>query len=269
MRQKLGQHFLRDRNILNFIADAASFKKGDIVFEIGPGHGSLTRALLERGARLIAFEKDPLLAREVADTFLAPLIKDVSHFSIPSAGSAVVVLGDALVLLSPYCTLLKKKKFFVVGNIPYYISGALFRSLGWLSFLPERAVFLIQKEVALRMSAQKGLNALAAWVGCWADVSIERTVRPGSFSPPPAVMSAVVSLTKKKTSFCTPVFDRFIGIAFKHPKKTLVSNLREGGFSKEGSLALVARLGANSDVRAHTLSLAQLHTGSLLLERFS
>lgn len=170
--RRLGQHFLSDPRILGRIADALDPVPGETVLEIGPGQGTLTEVLLQRGLKVIAIEKDRRLAGALARDNLT------------------VIAGDALRLEWPRVTK-------VVGNIPYYITSPLIdRAL--TPPLPERVVFLIQEEVADRIAAKPGSKTYGALsVGVQAVARVEKvfTVAPGAFRPPPRVRSAVIRLT--------------------------------------------------------------------------
>jgi 16S rRNA (adenine1518-N6/adenine1519-N6)-dimethyltransferase len=170
--RRLGQHFLDDVGILGRIVDALDPVPGETVLEIGAGKGSLTAALLGRGLKVIAIEKDRALAGALARENLT------------------VIDGDALRLEWP-----RVPK--VVGNIPYYITSPLIdKALS--PPLPERVVFLMQAEVADRLAAKPGSKMYGALsVGVQAVCRVEKlfAIAPGSFKPPPKVRSAVVRLT--------------------------------------------------------------------------
>src|SRR3989344_3428483 len=129
-KKSLGQHFLHAKPYLQAVADAAHIKEGETVFEVGPGEGSLTSVLLEHGAKVVAIEKDrrlvPLLREKFKDF-------DISKFE--------VIEGDALDF---DIAKLKIENFKLVGNIPYYITGALFKKFLTAPHQPSTLVFLIQ-----------------------------------------------------------------------------------------------------------------------------
>jgi 16S rRNA (adenine1518-N6/adenine1519-N6)-dimethyltransferase len=177
-KRRLGQHFLADPRILARIADALEAGPHDTVLEIGPGHGGLTGALAERAGEVIAIEKD----REL----------------IPSLGNRLpkvrVIEGDALQL---DWHALVPSSFLLAGNIPYNITSPLLDK-ALLPPLPRRIVFLVQKEVADRVTADPGTSEYGALsVGIQAVASAERlfTVAAGAFQPRPKVDSAVLRLT--------------------------------------------------------------------------
>ena len=200
--RRLGQHFLSDPRILGRIVDALDPVPGETVLEIGPGKGSLTAALLARGLNVVAIEKDRVLA--------AGLVR----------ANLQVLQGDALRLEWP-----RVPK--IVGNIPYYITSPLIDK-ALTPPLPERVVFLVQAEVADRLSASPGTKTYGALsIGVQAVCRVEKlfTVAPGSFKPPPKVRSAVVRLTPLAQPLVRPEeitpFRVFVTACFSQRRKQL------------------------------------------------
>jgi 16S rRNA (adenine1518-N6/adenine1519-N6)-dimethyltransferase len=177
-KRRLGQHFLADPRILARIADALEPGPADTVLEIGPGPGGLTGALLARAGQVIAIEKDRDLISPLRERF----------------PGARVVKGDALDL---DWHKLVEPPFLVAGNIPYNITSPLLDK-ALLPPRPERIVFLVQKEVADRVTAEAGTPEYGALtIGIQVVASAERlfTVPAGAFQPRPKVDSAVLRLT--------------------------------------------------------------------------
>jgi 16S rRNA (adenine1518-N6/adenine1519-N6)-dimethyltransferase len=177
-KRRLGQHFLADPRILARIADALEAGPADRVLEIGPGPGGLTGALLARAGQVIAIEKD----RDLIPTLRA---------RFPAAR---LVEGDALDL--DWHDLVETP-FLVVGNIPYNITSPLLDK-ALLPPRPARIVFLVQKEVADRVTAEAGTPEYGALsIGIQVAARAERlfTVPAGAFQPRPKVDSAVLRLT--------------------------------------------------------------------------
>ena len=200
-RPRLGQHFLSDRGILGRIADALDPAPSDLVLEIGPGKGALTEVLLARGARVVAIEKDRRLAATLQERGAA-------------SGRLRIVEGDALRVdwhqlvleTSPTAPRAPLPAFRVIGNIPYQITSPLIEK-SLTPPLPERIVFLVQREVADRLAAEPGSKAYGALtVGVQASCRVERLfrVQPGSFRPPPTVESAVIRLTPLAVPLVAP-----------------------------------------------------------------
>lgn len=247
--KKLGQHFLKNKAKLRKIVDALELKDGDVVIEIGPGRGALTEEIVNKFIslkvnrfKLIAIEKDGNLAENLRN-------------SMEIHGDSVEIIeGDALKIL-PQLTykLTNLKTYKLVGNIPYYITGYLFRILGELEARPELIVLLIQKEVAERVCAkssrfrqarlpdgqgfggQTKMNLLAASVQFWAEPKIIGYVSRKDFFPPPKVESAIIKLTTYNQQPITnnlqsitqaDKYYKFIKILFKQPRKTILNNLQ-------------------------------------------
>lgn len=208
MPRKFGQHFLRDQRILARIAEAACPEAREpLLLEIGPGRGALTEHLIRRCERLVAFEIDPQLIDGLRERFPSA---EIVHQDILDA--------DLAGLPDPA----------ICGNLPYYITSPI---LSKITSLPswKRAVFLIQREVALRVAAGPGsrdYGYLSVATQLAAHVDLLFNVPPYAFSPPPQVDSAVIRLR--------PRIDRpgnlntllpFVGHCFAHKRKTLRNNL--------------------------------------------
>jgi 16S rRNA (adenine1518-N6/adenine1519-N6)-dimethyltransferase len=208
MPRKLGQHFLRDANILARIAAAACAQPVPTLVEIGPGRGALTAHLLPLCERLVVIEIDHDL--------IAPL-----RLRFPTAE---VIESDVLAAdLSSFDAPV------VVGNLPYYITSPIIERVLELPQL-KSAVFLIQREVGERIAARHGkrdYGYLSAITQLVADVELLFTVPPGAFAPPPKVDSAVIRLTPKKERPADfEAVKRFLSTCFQHKRKTLRNNLR-------------------------------------------
>ncbi|HSM18526.1 MAG TPA: 16S rRNA (adenine(1518)-N(6)/adenine(1519)-N(6))-dimethyltransferase RsmA [Gemmatimonadales bacterium] len=181
-KRELGQHFLSDPSILRRIVAALNPDRGDVVLEIGSGQGSLTSVLLERVDHVIAVERDRDLVPGLRQDF----------------PSATIIQGDALDL--DWHALATGRPFLVVGNIPYQITTPLIDK-ALTPPRPARIVFLIQREVAERLTATPGTKAYGALtIGVQAMAQVERLFRvpAGAFHPPPQVQSAVVRLTPRR-----------------------------------------------------------------------
>jgi 16S rRNA (adenine1518-N6/adenine1519-N6)-dimethyltransferase len=228
--KRLGQHFLADPRVLERIADALGDIDGRAVVEIGPGRGALTDLLVARGARVIAVELD----RALADLLRARY-----------AGRTVtVVQGD--ILETPLATLVEGP-FVLVGNVPYYITTPiLFHALRRPR--PERAVFLVQLEVAERIVAapgSKAYGALSVNVQTVASPELLFRVPRGAFRPPPKVESAVVRVAPRP--------DPVVGAEREEALRTLV---QEAFGLRRKQLRRVVRTVARLDVAAADAALA-------------
>lgn len=243
MPRYLGQHFLKDKSVLRKIAKSLELRNGDIVVEIGPGHGELTDEILKYpGVEVIAIEKDKKLCEFITDKF---------------SGDARVkiIKGDALRKIP----LLNLKNYKIAGNIPYYITGHLLRIIGELKNKPARIVLLIQKEVAERICAvTPRSNLLSLSVQFWAEPKMMEIVPKEYFSPPPKVESAVIVLetlsNKGSIGKESGKYYEFIKKAFKQPRKTLFNNLVSGGFGRENAINLIKSMELEPDSRPSQLS---------------
>lgn len=240
-RKRLGQHFLSDPRILARIADAVGATRDDTVLEIGPGPGGLTTALLERAGRVVAIEKDRDLAARLRQQL--PALE--------------LVIGDAL---DEDWHALGGPDALIAGNIPYNITSPLLDK-ALTPPRPRRVVFLVQKEVADRVSAPPGSDAYGALsVGVQAVATGERLfiVPAGAFMPRPKVDSAVLRLTPLATPLVPDAlistFRRVVVGLFGFRRKQLARGLRElTGCSPERAHALLAEAGVEPSLRPEVL----------------
>jgi 16S rRNA (adenine1518-N6/adenine1519-N6)-dimethyltransferase len=247
-RKSLGQHFLTDRRILGRIADALHLTGSETVLEIGPGRGSLTDILVERAGRLIAIEYDRALAELLRQRYLRR-----SNVLIAEADVLEVSLGE--LAAGPYV---------LVGNVPYYITTPiLFHAL--TPPRADRAVYLVQKEVAQRLSATPGSKEYGALTVNVAAVARAETlfgVAAGAFSPPPRVESAVVRITPLADSLVRPEEERpfrlLVQGAFGMRRKQMRRVVRSlYALDADGADALLGAAGIEPEVRPEVLTPAQ------------
>lgn len=247
-RKSLGQHFLTDRRILERIADSLRLAGGETVVEIGPGRGALTDLLADRAGRLVAIEYDRALAERLRERY-------ASRHHVIIAQADVLEVSPGAMAAGPYV---------LVGNVPYYITTPiLFHGLA--APRPERAVYLVQKEVADRLAAapgSKAYGALTVNVAAFARVESLFRVPPGAFSPPPTVDSAVVRLTPLDVPLVTDhdaaAFRQLVLGAFGMRRKQMRRVLRSlCAFSVEDAEWVLAQCGIDPAARPETLSPVQ------------
>jgi len=179
-RHGLSQNFLADPDVLEAILAEADPRPGRRVLEIGPGLGLLTDGLLDAGAAVTAVELDRGLAAFLRERFDAPL----------TAGALRLIEGDAL---DQDLVRLVDPPYEVVANLPYHITSPILHALLGRSPRPERAVLMVQREVAERIAAPAGkMSYLSIFVQYHARVRIAFMVPAGAFEPEPAVESAVI-----------------------------------------------------------------------------
>ena len=245
IRKSLGQHFLNDRRILERIADALDLDGSQTVVEIGPGRGSLSDVLAPRAKRLVLVEYD----RALAD-LLRKRYQDRQSVEVVEADVLTVDLGQ-----------LANGPYLLVGNVPYYITTPiLFHALERPR--PERAVYLVQREVADRVSAQPGskeYGALSVNVQAVARPKTLFRVAPGSFQPPPKVESAVISVEPRSVPAIAPeheaAFRRLVIDAFGMRRKQLRRILRSlWHLDAPGADAILATAKIDGEARPESLT---------------
>lgn len=238
--KRFGQNFLVEKGYLDKIVQTVGFTPGETVYEVGPGLGTLTRALAEAGARVISLEMDRRLEAAYTET-LAGL-------------TAQIVWGDALAF--DWASVPPQSLF--AGNLPYNIATPLITLL-LRSGRFRRMVVLVQKEVALRMTAQPGTpeyGLLSLRVQYHAQARRIVDLPPGAFFPPPRVTSSVVCLNPN-TNPDHPALFRLIEAAFAQRRKTLLNALKAAGYDPGKVSQALWALNLPPQVRGEALSLQQ------------
>lgn len=208
--RKLGQNFLVDSNLLAAIANSAELADGELVIEIGPGTGALTRHLIARGCRLIAIEFDARFAAYLSEEF---------------ANSATIVGEDAVRV--DYDALTLGEPFSCIANLPYAASGPIIIRLLESENRPRQFHILLQREMAQRLAAPPGgklYGALSVRVQALYTAQISRIVPPEVFWPPPEVESAVLGMLPRPDAPDRETFARlskFVKVAFSQRRKQL------------------------------------------------
>lgn len=249
-KHNFGQNFLHNPELVERIAKRVVPANEGTVIEIGAGLGALTSALLERAGHVIAIERD----RD-----LIPILHE--QFSIEiEAGKFVLLEEDAK--STDYEALFGNapKPAVLAGNLPYQLTGPLLRRVVELSKVIERAVFMVQLEVADRLCAtpaSPNYGALSVFVQACFSVERVMTVGCGAFYPQPRVDSAVVELTPLKPAVAeeTQVFRELVQRAFQQRRKML-RNAWHGMSSVEDDdvQRAASRAGVDLDARGETLS---------------
>jgi 16S rRNA (adenine1518-N6/adenine1519-N6)-dimethyltransferase len=243
--KKYGQHFLNDKKILTGIVDALAPTESDTVVEVGPGRGSLTDILVERGGRVIGIEIDRALAQQLSKRYA-------------ERTNAHILQGD---VLETDLHGIAGDDFLLIGNVPYYITTPIvFKALE--PPVPRRSVFLVQREVAERMAASadtESYGALSVNIAVVAHVEQVMIVPAGAFQPPPKVESAVVRLTPRATPLVSaeslPAFRAFVQAAFGLRRKQMLRVLRTvRAISPDAASALLQRAGIDPVARPEVLT---------------
>lgn len=242
-KKSLGQHWLKDRDVLISIAEEAGIKEDDTVLEIGPGLGTLTSELLRRASKVLAVELDEELAAKLPGQFpgknLEVVNQDILSFDLNRL----------------------PKNYVVVANVPYYITSKIIKLLTTSVNRPRTIVLLIQKEVAVRLAATAGdMSILAVSAQLYADVRLGDLVPAEYFTPPPKVDSQVVILNTLETPRVSPeqekLLFRVVKAGFSAKRKKLRSSIASGlHVSKPEAEELLKKAGINPDDRAEQLSI--------------
>jgi len=252
-KPKLGQNFLVDEEAIQRITASIGDLKGRTIVEIGPGHGAITGTLAARAARVLAVELDHELALHLRVQFppdrVTVIEQDVLQFDLMAASEAA---GERLL---------------VVGNLPYGITSPILLKLAASHAALDRAVLMVQREVADRVTAQPGsrdYGLLSVTMQIYGPTQQLFTLPPKSFSPPPEVHSTVfrwrfaprfAELGIEEASFL-----RFVRLCFAQKRKTLANNLRAAAIPPATVTSAMAEAGLSSLVRAEALPIESFAT---------
>ncbi len=247
--RSLGQNFLTDDLAISRICDLADLSGQDLVIEIGPGIGSLTRELAHRAGRIVALE---------IDRHVMPAL---TH-NLDGLTNCLIRQADALSIHLPDLTDGWSGSVKLVANLPYYITTPLMVKI--LCELPtcQTVVLMIQREAAGRVLAAPGgkqYGPLAILVACYGRASREMVVPAASFYPRPGVDSCVIRINtdRRMQIDAWPDFHRFLENCFTQRRKTLMNSLKTAGWASERQKKLLqwlATCGLAADIRAEMLS---------------
>jgi 16S rRNA (adenine1518-N6/adenine1519-N6)-dimethyltransferase len=271
-RPKLGQNFLISSTAQAAIADALGDVSRRTVVEIGPGRGAITHILARRAHRLIAIEFDPALAAQLQADFSAQPSVTILRQDILATDLAKLA-GQAHAGFDAGTNADRLSRLLVVGNLPYYITSDILLRLFAAHTIIERAVVMIQREVADRVAARPGTRdygLLSVTAQLYARVEKLLTLPPGAFSPPPLVHSTVLRMTMAPRfdelqlaatqSEIDPAmpFVQFLRTCFAQKRKTLANNLRAAGHAPDAIASALAASAVAPQSRAEQLDLPTL-----------
>ncbi len=250
-KKSLGQHFLNSAVVPGFMCDAGEIIPGDLVLEVGPGTGALTREILARGATVIALEADRR-AVEVLERDFAPEI---------ASGKLKVIQTDVREL--DLGTLgLTDHSFKVVANIPYYLTGHLFRVFLEGAPQPKSLVFLVQKEVGKRatvlLSRGEKESLLSLSIKAFGEPKYIRTIGKGHFAPPPQIDSAIIlvkNIGRERFNDLSPKdFFDILHLGFGSKRKQLLGNLAKK-YDRDKIARVLESLALSLDIRAEDIDI--------------
>lgn len=246
--KKLGQNFLIDPEVVRQIAAAAELTAADTVLEIGPGIGTLTQALAETKAQVVAVELDAKLV-------------GVLHKTLAAYSNVRIIPGDILKL--DIAQTVAAPSFKVAANLPYYITTPILFAILEQDLPWETMVVMVQKEVAQRIAAAPGgkeYGVLSVAMQYYAEPQLVCQVPRTSFLPVPKVDSAVVLCRRRRQPPVTApkaLFFKVVRAAFSVRRKMLSNSLKNMGLNGEQVRAWLTRAGIDGTRRAETLSLAE------------
>ena len=209
--KKLGQNFLCSGNVLDNIINAAELHSEDIVLEVGPGTGILTRKLAERVDKVIAIEKDRSLTEL--------LFKELEMFN------NIEIINEDILDYE-----IQENNYKVVANLPYYITNPIIMKFLESNNKPELMVLMVQKEVGQRICSNvPNMSKLSVFSQLYSDPEIVGKVSKNNFWPKPKVDSVIIRLrSKEQPNIDMALFSKLVNIGFSHPRKQLLNN-----FSKQ------------------------------------
>ncbi|AUB32172.1 16S rRNA (adenine(1518)-N(6)/adenine(1519)-N(6))-dimethyltransferase RsmA [Spiroplasma floricola] len=250
-KKKFGQNFISDKNLIKKIIDILNQDPNHLIIEIGPGRGALTKELVNRFKKVIAIEIDYDM-----ETILKSEI-DSDKFEL--------IINDCLEV--NFKEIIKENKFnrvSLISNTPYYITSEIIFKTLKISKLLDKAIFMVQKEVAQRICAkpnENNYNNLSVATQLYSDVKYEFTVNKNMFKPIPKVDSAIISfefndinLNKVKDDI---KFIAFVRKIFNNKRKTILNNLTNITNNKQTSLNILTKLNIKENLRPENITLDQ------------
>lgn len=254
--KNLGQNFLINQDVVDKIVDSAQIEKEDLVIEIGPGLGTLTKCLLEKAKKVISVEIDKKMINILQDRFSI-----YSNFELLSNDILKVNLKQIIKIQKEK---LGVKNVKIVANLPYYITTPIVMKLLEEKLDLESITIMIQKEVADRLIAipgQKNTGAITYSIYYYAISQDIMEVPNYSFIPEPDVTSKVIKLNIRKKPIVEvqeeQLMFKIIKSAFMQRRKTLLNSLKNANIfkTKEEAIKLLKSLDLNENIRAEQLSL--------------
>ena len=244
-KKSLGQNFLKDKNIINKIVSSINPAKEDLIIEIGPGAGALTKELVKKESDIICFE---------IDTRLKETLESIDKDKLK------IVFEDFLkVDINKYIDEKKYKNLYFIGNLPYYITTAIINKIVKESN-PYEIVIMIQKEVADRFSAKPGTksyNSISVFLQYNFDIERICNVSKNCFEPAPKVDSSVIKLKRNKKIQVNneEQFYKLIKDSFTQKRKNLRNNLK--GYDQNKIETILKKYNKDLTARAEQLSIEE------------
>jgi 16S rRNA (adenine1518-N6/adenine1519-N6)-dimethyltransferase len=251
-KPRLGQNFLVDADACRRVVAALGNIAEDAVLEIGPGRGAITRLLARAAGKLTLIEFDPALAAALTSEFAAAINVQVRHADILSLDLTALAREHG-------------RRLTIIGNLPFYITSDILLHLVAHHAAIDRAVLMVQREVAERVTALPGSSdygVLSATLQIYGTVEMLFTLPPSAFAPPPEVHSSVfrfyVQPRFEELGITPQQFIPFMRASFAQKRKTWANNLRSAGHNAQAIAAALAAAGVNANVRAEAVDLPHM-----------
>ena len=244
-KKSLGQNFLKDKNIIKKIADSINHTEEDLIIEIGPGAGALTKELVKKKSEVICFE---------IDTRLKEILEQINSEKL------TIIFKDFLsIKINEYIDQNKYKNLYFVGNLPYYITTAIINKIVKESN-PYEITIMVQKEVADRFSAKPGTkdySSISIFLQYNFDIERVCNVSKTCFEPVPKVDSSVIKFkrNKKISANDEEKFYKLIKDSFTQKRKNLRNNLK--GYDLNKIQAILKKYDKDLTARAEQLSIEE------------
>ena len=265
-RNKFGQNFLIDLNLLEVLLEGAAITRNDVVLEVGTGTGSLTARLAERAAAVVTVEVDPKMFQLAGEELHR--VNNVVMLHVDALKNKNRLNPAVLEAVHAQLAVAPGRRLKLVANLPYNIATPIVGNLLAEDAPPQTMTVTIQKEVAERITARPGsehYGALSIWVQAQCRAEILRILPPAAFWPRPKVSSAFLQLTLDETLrqriADRAVFHTFLRAMFCHRRKFLRSELLsvvKGRLDKPQVDAILAQLNLPGTLRAESLDVEQM-----------
>ncbi len=251
-KPRLGQNFLIDADACRRVVAAMGNIADNAVLEIGPGGGAITHLLARAAGHLTLIEFDPAFAAALQAEFSATETIDVRH-------------ADILTLDLTALAQERGRKLAIAGNLPYYITSDILLHLVHHHAAIDRAVLMVQREVAERVAASPGTRdygVLSATMQLYGTVELLFTLPPTAFAPPPEVYSSVFRFHVRprfdELGVTAEAFVPFLRISFAQKRKTWANNLRSAGYKSPAIAAALEAASLDANVRAEAVDLPHM-----------
>lgn len=247
--KQFGQNFITDQNLLRAIVDDAKITKDDVVVEIGPGAGTLTREIAKKAKEVYSFE---------IDNNLAPILNE----TLQDCPNSTVIFKDFQKVDDEQLNqILNNREYKVVANLPYYITTPIIMKFIESTYPPKSITVMVQKEVAERLKSNavtSEIGAISLSIALYGDVEMTRVVSRKMFMPEPNVDSAVIriDMQNKYDNIDKKPVKKLIKAAFNMRRKTFLNNISNAfNISKDTIKEVLKELNIDENIRGEAVSI--------------